>query len=60
MPPIAGGHRIIVDVPAGQELHHPGHAVQIACAKPERLVEELWHRRQHPLAAKIEIVGSQP
>ena len=39
------------------DLHHRGHAVRVARVEPERLLEQLRHRRQHALAGEVEIVG---
>src|SRR4051812_1324617 len=40
VPPIAGGHSIVVGAGVGQELHRSDHAVRIARVEPEWLVEE--------------------
>ena len=53
---IAGGDRIPVGARAGQELDRRGHVMPVARVEPERLVEQLRHRRQQALAGEVEIM----
>jgi hypothetical protein len=57
VPQIAGDCEITVLQRARGGLHRRGHAVRVARIEPERLVEELLHRRQHALAGEVEVVG---
>ena len=54
---IASGGPIAVGTRAGQELHRRGHVVRVARIKPERLIEQLRHRRQHALPREVEVVS---
>ena len=48
---------VIVLHRARRDLHRRSHTVRIAGIEPERLVEQLGHRRQQALAGEVEIVG---
>ena len=53
---IAGRDRIIVGARAGQELDRRGHVVRVARVEPERLLEQLRHRRHDAVAGEVEPV----
>ena len=39
-----------------RDLHHRSHVMRVARVEPERLLEQLRHRRQQALAGEVEIV----
>jgi hypothetical protein len=54
--PVARDAGVVVFHWARADLHYAGHPMRVARVKPERLIEQLLHRRQHPFTGEVEIV----